>query len=185
MKSLGERLDRCTLDRLERDHAVARIEHRRRREIDLLARGGLLERIDVGLADHRRRQLDTVDDEAGLVTRLEVDDDTLLLQHLHRVLDRLHRLDRLGPIDSVVAGERRGEPEDDQDQPASDREAGDQQATIESSPRSAARGGIGGGVGGAFGSVVVGIVDDGGVGVGHTIGHVIHDARPPPDLLSR
>ncbi len=126
-----ERLDERTVDRLERDDGVARVEHGRRRQVDLLARLCLDARVDVGLADHGGRQFDPVEDEPCLVAGLQVDDDPILLEDLDRVLHRQHRLDRLGPVDSVVAGERGREAEDDEEQSGGDHEAGDEQAPVE------------------------------------------------------
>ena len=185
MYALGERLDQRALDGLERDHGVAGVEHRRGRQVDLLAGLGLDGRIDVGLSDRRGRKFDAVDDQASLIAGEEVDDDTLLLQHLDSVLHRLHRLDRLRTIDTIVSGQGCGQAEDHERQSTCDHQAGDQQAAVET-PLGAHRRGVG------FHQnveIVTGdrfeVVDGGVVGVGHTIGHISHDARPLRHLLRR
>ena len=131
VEPLREGLDECSLGRLEGDDGVPRVENGGRRQFDLLAGLRLDARVDVGLADHRGRQLDAVEDEPCLVAGLQVDDDAVLLEHLDRVLHRQHRFDRLGPIDAVVAGECGREAEDDEEQSGGDHEAGDEQASVE------------------------------------------------------
>ena len=63
-----------------------------------------------------------IDDQCRFVPEQQVDDDTFLLQHLNCVLYRTDGLDLIGPIDSLVAGDRRREPPHDERDAAGDDE---------------------------------------------------------------
>ena len=112
----------------ERQRAVARLEHDAGRDVDLLA--GL----DVDgrqLVEADRRQGDVVDDQPALVALGEVDDDLGLLEHLHGVGRRGDRLDGVGQVGDLVAGDRAGEGEPDQHEADGDGQAGHQQLAVE------------------------------------------------------
>ena len=125
VETLAERFDRRALGGLERQDGVARLEHGGRWQVDLLAG------FDLDLVERGDRDLRAVDEQSRLVAVLEVDDDPLLLQHLDGVLHRGQRLDRLGPVDSVVTGEGVDHPPDDEHRAARDHETGDQEPTVE------------------------------------------------------